>query len=178
MKAMIPVLFILTVASYSLWQISLTAQYPTYATGVFYTDSTLAEDGTKIQFPFDFLEENKLVFIDLELSDSQLELEYNGRIIPLEAYRAGDYLPLIVYYSPQGEVKVGIRTCEPCSGFSMHLEERKYLVCDICNTKWDLETLEGISGGCPDYPPPQLPFKAEETIEIDISKLEVNVIKT
>ena len=27
------------------------------------------------------------------------------------------------------------------------------IVCNVCGTRWDLETLKGVSGGCQGYPP-------------------------
>jgi len=150
--------------------------YPTYATGVFYNNPTITGGGTKIQLPSTFVEDKKIVFVDLALSSSRYDLEYQGRTIPLNLYKSGNYLPLIALYTPSGNVKVGIRTCEPCGSFSMHIDEGKYLVCDACGTKWDLETFEGISGGCLEYPPPQLPVTSGNNIEIDLSTLGVTAI--
>ena len=49
---------------------------------------------------------------------------------------------------PKGKTIGGIRTCEPCNGFSFHIVQGKYLSCDACGTLWDIETLQGVSGGC------------------------------
>jgi len=147
--------------------------YPTSATGVFYNNPTITGGGTKIQLPYTFVEDKKIVFVDLALSSSRYELEYQGRTIPLNLYKSGNYLPLIALYTPSGKVKVGIRTCEPCGSFSMHIGEGKYLVCDACGTEWNLETFEGVSGGCLEYPPPQLPVTTGNNIEIDLSTLGI-----
>lgn len=149
--------------------------YPTYATGVFYNNPTITEGGTKIQLPYTFVEDKKIVFVDLALSSSRYDLEYQGRTIPLNLYKDGNYLPLIALYTPSGNVKVGIRTCEPCGSFSMHIDEGKYLICDACGTKWDLETFEGVSGGCLEFPPPQLPVTISNNIEIDLSTLGITI---
>lgn len=113
--------------------------------------------------------------MDVKLANETNGLQYRGRIIPLDLYKGGN-LPLIFLYTPSGNVKAGIRTCEPCGSFSMHIGEGKYLICDACGTKWDLETFRGISGGCPEYPPPQLPTTISNNIEIDLSTLGVTAV--
>jgi len=184
-KALAAILFIGVIGAVAVWQFSPKGSpsqpppqqgYPTYATGVFYNNPTITGNGTKIQLPYSFVKDKKIVFVDLALSSSRYDLEYQGRTIPLNLYKGGNYLPLIALYTSSGNVKVGIRTCEPCGGFSMHIDEGKYLVCDVCETKWDLETFEGISGGCPEYPPPQLPMTIGNNIEIDLSTLGITII--
>jgi len=63
---------------------------------------------------------------------------------------------LIIISTPKGKTISGIRVCEPCLSFSFQMIEGKYLRCDLCGTLWDIETLQGISGGCMNYPPPKL----------------------
>lgn len=36
---------------------------------------------------------------------------------------------------------------EPCNSKSFHLEGNE-IVCNLCFTRWDLETLKGVSGEC------------------------------
>ncbi|UCD96416.1 MAG: DUF2318 domain-containing protein [Candidatus Bathyarchaeota archaeon] len=156
-------------------QTPLPTDYPNFATGVFYTNLVTKEDGTKVQLPLSFLKENTIVFADARLATPRSSISYKGRTIPLSTYRNGEYLPLIVIFTPSGGIKTGIRTCEPCNGFSMHIENGKHLVCDVCSTKWDLETFNGISGGCPDYPPPQLP-KAVSTDNLTIDLTDLGVV--
>jgi len=188
-KALGAILFIGVVGAVAVWQFSPKGSpsqpsppsqtpppqtYPTSATGVFYNNPTITGGGTKIQLPYTFVKDKTIVFVDLVLSSSRYELEYQGRTIPLNLYKSGNYLPLIALYTPSGKVKVGIRTCEPCGSFSMHIGEGKYLVCDACGTKWNLETFEGVSGGCLEYPPPQLPMTISgNNIEIDLSTLGI-----
>ncbi len=38
------------------------------------------------------------------------------------------------------------KRAELSGGFNMHIDEGKYLVCDVCNALWDFETFEGVSG--------------------------------
>jgi len=69
-------------------------------------------------------------------------------------------LPLLAYVSPKGNVVVATSLCEPCSGIYFHVEGNE-LVCNACGTRWDLETLQGISGGCPQYPPDKVKYTVE-----------------
>ena len=57
--------------------------------------------------------------------------------------------------------------CEPCRSTRFHIEG-KTLVCNACATKWNLETLKGISGGCLNYPPDVIPSTVDKgLIQID-----------
>jgi len=183
-KALVAILFIGVVGAIGVWQFSPKVSpsqqppqqtYPTYATGVFYDNPTIAGGGTKIQLPYSFVKDKKIVFADVKLANKMSELQYQGRTIPLNLYKGGNYLPLIVLYAPSGNVIAGIRTCEPCGSFSMHIGEGKYLICDACGTKWDVETLKGVSGGCPNYPPPKLTSSVSGNVEIDLSPLGIKV---
>ena len=155
------------------WQFTLNP-YPISATGVFYDNPTVTGGGDRIQLPYSFLKDKKIVFTDIKLSSNMDELQYQGRVIPLSLYRGGEYLPLIALYTPSGKVITGIRTCEPCASFSMHIGEGRYLICDACETKWDIETLTGASGGCQSYPPPELTSSVSDNIEIDLSDLGIS----
>ena len=64
----------------------------------------------------------------------------------------GGTIPLISYVAPSGNLVVATSFCEPCKSTSFHIEGNT-LVCDTCFTKWDLNTLKGVSGGCTAYPP-------------------------
>lgn len=67
----------------------------------------------------------------------------------------GGQIPLISYVAPSGNLVVATSFCEPCKSTSFHIEGNT-LVCDTCFTKWDLNTLQGVSGGCTAYPPQAL----------------------
>jgi len=64
-------------------------------------------------------------------------------------------IPMMVYVSPSGKIVAAVRLCEPCQSTRFTLEARE-LVCGKCGTRWDAESLKGISGGCPDYPPAEM----------------------
>ncbi|MCK4777027.1 MAG: DUF2318 domain-containing protein [Actinomycetia bacterium] len=74
---------------------------------------------------------------------------------------SGNELPLLSYLTPSGKVITAVSVCEPCNSTTFHFGSDGLLTCNACYTKWDPETLEGISGGCKDYPPDEL----ENTVE-------------
>lgn len=152
-----------------------TTPYPNNVAGVFYTNPTITSDGAGATLDSSFVNTSKLVFVDLKLERQTSELTYQGRTIPLASYKNGNYLPLVVISTPQQKVIAGIRVCEPCGSFSFHIVEGKYLQCDSCGTRWDIETLTGVSGGCPGYPPPQLPATIGDNIGIDLSPLQIKM---
>lgn len=149
--------------------------YPETVAGVFYTSPAITLNGARVTLPSSFVNTSKLVFVDLKLEKQTNELTYQGRSIPLGIYKGGNYLPLIIISTPSQKVISGIRVCEPCGSFSFHIVQGKYLDCDACGTKWDIETLKGVSGGCPDYPPPKLSAAVGENIDIDLSPLQLKV---
>jgi hypothetical protein len=124
--------------------------------GVFYNTPIVSVDTGRVTVPEDFVSENKLVFVDVKLDQLTNEFTYLGRKIILSSYREAEYLPLVIISTPNGKTLSGLRVCEPCSSFSFHLVDGKYLQCDSCGTRWNIETLQGISGGCTNYPPPKL----------------------
>lgn len=83
-----------------------------------------------------------------------------------------DYLPLLAYVSPKGNVVVATSLCEPCSGITFSISNDT-LVCNTCGTTWELEGLKGIQGGCPQYPPEIVEYKAEGgKLVLDEAKLK------
>jgi len=165
---------IIIIGGTAYWQLS-SQEYSQTLSGIFYSSPTVTSEGTKVSVPYSFVDENKLVFLDLKLDSQAPELTYEGRAIPLFLYRGGEYLPLIIISTPSQKVISGIRVCEPCGSFGFHIVEGKYLDCDACHTKWDIETLIGVSGGCPNYPPPKLTSSVGENIEIDLRPLRIKV---
>lgn len=95
--------------------------------------------------------------IDLEKS-ILVRFEYQGN---------EEIVPLFAYVGPSGKVVAGISYCEPCKSSHFHIDGND-LVCNACGTTWELETHEGISGGCVDYPPQIL------TSTIDGNELLIN----
>ncbi len=192
-KMLLGLFAILIIGGIGYWQLSSSSQpissptaasspmpgssqsYPQSVTGVVYSYPTMSSGGSSASLPASVVKNNKLTFVDLKLQNPLNELAYQGRTIPLSLYRGGQYLPLLVISTPSGNVVSGLRVCEPCGSFSFHIVSARYLDCDTCHTKWDIETLTGVSGGCPSYPPPKLPTSAANDITIDLSTLGVQV---
>lgn len=130
--------------------------YPDQITGVFYDNAVISSETGRVTVPEDVVEMNKLTFVDIKLANRTETFTYIGREIDLTTYRDAEYLPLIIISTPKGKTISGIRVCEPCLSFSFQMIEGKYLRCDACGTIWDIETLQGLSGGCMNYPPPKL----------------------
>jgi hypothetical protein len=114
----------------------------------------------------------------IPMADVQAKVE-NGKIsIPLDAVREkkmvrceyeknGSSIPLLAYVTPSGRVVTAVSMCEPCRSTRFHIDDKK-IVCNACNTEWNLETLKGIQGGCLNFPPDVIPSTIEgDRIQID-----------
>lgn len=64
-------------------------------------------------------------------------------------------IAVLAYISPSGQVVTAVSVCEPCRSVRFHIEGNE-IVCNACGSRWTLEDLRGISGGCLDYPPDRL----------------------
>lgn len=76
----------------------------------------------------------------------------NNKLVAFDYKNGSKIVPLTAWVSPSGQIKTAVRMCEPCNSTSFRIEGN-VLVCNVCGTRWDLETLRGISGGCTSYPP-------------------------
>jgi hypothetical protein len=74
------------------------------------------------------------------------------KIVRYEYENNGFKLPLLAYITPSGKAVTAVSMCEPCRSTRFHIRG-KSMVCNVCNTEWNLETLQGIKGGCLTYPP-------------------------
>jgi len=105
------------------------------------TDVEANVENGKITIPIHEVKEKKIV-----------RFEYEGK---------GLKIPLYAYLTMGGRVVTGISMCEPCKSTRFHIQDRK-LVCNACNTEWQLETHKGIKGGCMNYPPEIIPSVVEK----------------
>lgn len=128
------------------------------AQGIDYTGKTLqmADIQAKV--------ENGKISIPLEvvLEKRMVRFEYEGK---------GLNIPLLSYITLAGRVVTAISMCEPCRSTRFHIKD-KALVCNACYTEWNLESLQGIKGGCMNYPPEVIP----NTIENDRILIEEKVV--
>lgn len=82
-------------------------------------------------------------------------------------------LPLLAYITPSGDLVVAVSMCEPCKSLKFHYETDGTMTCNACGTKWDIETLEGISGACTIYPPDERKYTIKDgKVYIDESEVE------
>lgn len=171
----IAALFVVIIGYYGLNQLG-GSNYPSMVSGVFYDAPIVSAESGKVTVPEEVLENNKMVFVDVKLEDTTEEFTYLGRKILLNSYRDAEYLPLVIIETPKGKTISGVRVCEPCSSFSFHIVDIKYLSCDACGTRWDIETLQGISGGCMNYPPPRLTTGLANGIIIEAGQTGLNLL--
>jgi len=86
------------------------------------------------------------------LVEVPVELVIGKKLVYFEYEAADGRIPLLAYMTPSGKLVTAVAVCEPCNSTSFHIEGNE-MVCNACFTRWDLETLKGISGGCLTYPP-------------------------
>lgn len=74
------------------------------------------------------------------------------KIVYFEYNKGGKQVPLMAYITSSGKLVTAVSMCEPCRSTKFHIEGDE-MVCNACGTRWTLEGLQGISGGCLAYPP-------------------------
>ncbi len=100
-----------------------------------------------------------------------MDLVLEKRFVRFEYDAGGNKIPLLAYVTSSGKVITAVSMCEPCRSTRFHIQD-KTLVCNACYTKWTLDTLKGISGGCLKYPPDVIPHTIEKgIIQIDEKKV-------
>ena len=117
------------------------------------TDIIAKVEKGNIAIPLNAVKDNKIV-----------RFEYEGK---------GVKVPLLSYMTLAGRVVTAISMCEPCRSTRFHIQD-KTLVCNACYTEWNLETLQGIKGGCMNYPPEVIPNTVENDQILIDEKLVVN----
>lgn len=125
------------------------------------------------------LASSKVVAGDLTLSLSEVTSNGIGGVayqrntpMPAGYVTEGNNLALLTYVAPSGRLVVATAMCEPCRSTVFHIEGTQ-LVCDTCFTRWDLNTLKGVSGGCTGYPPKEVPATVQGgSVLIPVAALE------
>ena len=116
------------------------------------TGETTIKDGKVIITTLSSLKEKKFI-----------RTEYQGNAMRI---------PLTAFVQPDGSVLAAVSYCEPCRGETFHITGSQ-IVCNICGTVWDLQTLKGLSGGCQAYPPETLTYSLNgDNLEIPQATLE------
>jgi len=70
-----------------------------------------------------------------------------NKLVSFEYSWGGKQVPLLAFLAPTGEIGTAIGLSEPCHSRDFHIEGAE-IVCDLCYTRWDLDTLKGIEGEC------------------------------
>ncbi|MGF7184027.1 hypothetical protein GGQ84_000102 [Desulfitispora alkaliphila] len=103
--------------------------------------------------------------VDLEVEAGQALIQLNqveeNKFIYTQYQHEGVTLPLMAHIAPSGRLVVSISYCEPCRSQSFHINGSE-LVCDSCNTRWDLASMEGIVGACTDYAPEEIDYQVAD----------------
>ena len=122
--------------------------------------NAVAETGQKANYsPTDKLEQTKVLSkVDNgKAVIATLTTVKEKKFIWTEYKANGKRVPLTAFIQPDGKVMVAVSYCEPCKGEFFHITGNT-LVCNVCGTVWNLQTLKGISGGCLTYPPQELTY--------------------
>lgn len=82
-----------------------------------------------------------------------------------------DYMPLSAFFNKSGQLVVTLAVCEPCRSELQRIDG-EYLICESCRTIWTLNNLQGVSGGCKDYPPEAIYYEVVgDEIQIPTNQL-------
>ena len=81
-----------------------------------------------------------------------VDIVKDKKIVYFEYSKGGKKVPLMAYITPSGKLVTAVSMCEPCRSTKFHIEGDE-MVCNACGTRWTLEGLQGVSGGCLAYPP-------------------------
>ena len=109
-----------------------------------------------------------------------LGLVKTNRLVSFEYQLPDGRIPLLAYITPSGKLVTAVAICEPCNSTRFHIEANE-MVCNSCFTRWELETLKGISGGCLNYPPDALPHEIHgeklKIKELDLRNWKSRVVR-
>jgi len=99
------------------------------------------------QRPIEAKVEDGYVVISLEEVKKNKLVGFLYPKISIPAAYGSQAFPLLAYIAPSGRLITAVSLCEPCKSKEFHIEPDITLTCNACGTKWELETLKGISGG-------------------------------
>lgn len=108
------------------------------------TNVPLVVNNGKAYISLDDLKKNKILYT-----------EYRGE--KRNYYLKLDYLPLMTFISPAGRVVLSTSICEPCTGTKFTIEGKE-LVCNACGTRWRLNDMMGLMGGCVRFAPEEIKY--------------------
>ncbi len=114
----------------------------------------------------DYETDGKWITLDLDdvIKNKLVTFNYKSPKINVETrnFAGKPELPMLAMVDPKGKLMVGVSYCEPCRSITFHTEKDMSLTCNICGTKWDIETLVAWSGACMPFPPDEVKVKVED----------------
>jgi hypothetical protein len=75
-----------------------------------------------------------------------------NKLVSFEYAKKETHVPLLAIATPSGKILTVLGISDPCGSTSFHLEGNE-IVCDLCFTRWKIETLKGVNGECHAVPP-------------------------
>lgn len=114
------------------------------------------------------------------LVEVPLDLVKNNKLVSFDYNRTDGPIPLLAYMTPSGKIITAVGISEPCHSKSFHLEGNE-IVCDVCSTRWNLETLAGNNGECAANPLEMLSHTVHEgrviIKEMDVQNWKPKVVR-
>ena len=95
------------------------------------------------------------------LVEVPLDAVKKKKLVSFEYKQLDGLVPLLAYTTPSGSIVTAIGLFDPCNSKSFHIEGGE-IVCDLCLTRWDLETLRGVSGECLEHPLERVPHTVQD----------------
>ena len=116
-----------------------------------------ANAGSKVMDQVNYRNQNiAMTRIDASLAAGSVEIPLDAvkekKLVYFEYASGREKVPLMAYITPGGNLVTAVSMCEPCKSTKFHIENEQ-MVCNACGTRWTLEGLRGVSGGCLQYPP-------------------------
>ncbi len=106
----------------------------------------------------------KMTKVEATVKNGRISIEFDAvldkKIVRFDYDNNGFKLPLLAYITPSGKAVTAVSMCEPCRSTRFHIRGNS-MICNACDTEWNLETLRGIKGGCLIYPPDLIPNTIE-----------------
>jgi uncharacterized membrane protein len=106
----------------------------------------------------------KMTKVEATVKNGRISIEFDTvldkKIVRFNYDNNGFKLPLLAYITPSGKAVTAVSMCEPCRSTRFHIRGNS-MICNACDTEWNLETLRGIKGGCLIYPPDLIPNTIE-----------------
>ncbi|HZY10617.1 MAG TPA: Fe-S-containing protein [Bacteroidota bacterium] len=116
---------------------------PSIAMATMYLDQVIEQHPIEVR-----LEDGKIIFPTSALLENKM--------VAFEYRSENTTYPLLAFISAEGKLVTAMRICEPCNSKTYRIEGME-LACGNCETRWNLNNLEGLQGSCQKFPPDPIP---------------------